>query len=249
MPHLACEMSATWRRRGATAEAEHLRATKGAHSSLLMAQPSSPLARDGAADTGQPPTRPIDTGQRLRILDHQVHRVDGGADGGAPEIVASTLKFFSLKVGLVDAGGEAPAYTLRAALVYEHGGAVEELSTTLEPALLGGEAVLKDGVASFKLRISVLSSLCQMKRFRVQVTCVERPELAPVATAPVRTITKLRRGPREPVAGREAEAEAGAGLLGAGAGGLGGRADEGGKRSLESLWDEVSTNGQVRHPH
>lgn len=143
-------------------------------------------------------------------------------------------------------GGRArPAYTLRAALVYEHGGAVEELSTTLEPALLGGEAVLKDGVASFKLRISVLSSLCQMKRFRVQVTCVERPELAPVATAPVRTITKLRRGPREPVAGREAEAEAGAGLLGAGAGGLGGRADEGGKRSLESLWDEVSTNGQL----
>lgn len=69
----------------------------------------------------------------------------------------------------------------------------EDVSATLEPPLLGGEAVLQDGVATFKLRITVLSSLCRGSRFRVQTYLDECPVLV-ATTSLMRTITKLRRG-------------------------------------------------------
>jgi len=112
--------------------------------------------------------------------------------------VMSTLRKFSLRVGLRDEA-HAPSpledgLRLAATLVFENGDAVTERSQTLEPPLLGGEAVLERGEACFELRITVLSSLCRGNKFCVLVAAADRPELR-VRTGPMRTITKLYRTP------------------------------------------------------
>jgi|LauGreDrversion2_2_1035103.scaffolds.fasta_scaffold25455_1 hypothetical protein len=149
----------------------------------------------------------------LHILQHDVHRLDNAMDG-TPENVMSTLRYFILRVGIFEGDGATPTdaedgLRLKATLVYEQNGSrVEELSATLEPPLLGGEAIIDHGIAAFKLRITVLSSLCRGNRFRVQVTCAERSDFD-VYTAPIRTITKLRRPP-----GKKAAAKAAAAAMG-----------------------------------
>jgi len=127
-------------------------------------------------------------------------------------------------------------------------GAQEELSATLEPPLLGGDAILEDGIASFKLRITVLSSLCRANRFRVKVACAESPTLLVMST-PMRTITKLRRGPalkekEKALTGvkRGFELESLSAIV----------FDElddfrcgFAERTLDELWEEVSSNGSL----
>ena len=136
--------------------------------------------------------------RRLVVLEHEIHRLDDSPNG--PESVMSTLKGFVLRVGLQDTDGKLCDYqdglTLKATLRFENGRVVEDTSATHEPPLLGGEAILDKGEAVFKLRITVLSSLCRNNKFRVQITATARPDLF-VNTGPVRTITKLRRTPKD----------------------------------------------------
>jgi len=206
------------------------------------------------------------TSHRLRILQHDIHRLDETADG--MENVMSTLKGFTIRVGVFSNDGDMPLDTedgirLKAKLVYENGLDVEELSATLEPPLLGGTATLQNGTAVFKLRITVLSSLCRGNRFRVQIDS-EVAELN-VVTEPMRTITKLRRGPsnKKKDTATEVEPDSEGGL----------RPNSGLKRALElegflledfeaeaygvasaaladgrtlsELWDEVNSNGSL----
>lgn len=138
-------------------------------------------------------------GAQLRIETHQVHRMDGD------ELIVSTLKDINVSVAVVDEHDEiiraAPAMEVAAHLIYESGQPVEQMDRH-QPVMRGGSGVtLEDGVAAFKLRLNVLSSLRQNQRFRVLFTCVH-DELGKleVITSAMRTITKLHRGPREPAA-------------------------------------------------
>jgi len=131
---------------------------------------------------------------RLAIVQHEIHRTDRAGEEDE-EYVMSTLKAFVLRVSVQSDNNDAfDGKQLKATLIYENGYIVEEVSATLEPPLLGGEALIENGVASFKLKITVLSSLCRSSRFRVQVTAVDSPDLT-VVTSPMRTITKLHRRP------------------------------------------------------
>jgi len=166
-------------------------------------------------DTGQK-TKKLDTGQlvsdqlvpfvtadeSLAIAHHEIHRVDE-----PDELIISTLKYFQLHCEVQSMAGDLLYHldgkTLVADLLYEDGNKVEDLSVTFEPPLLGDggacppKALIEGGCASFKLRITVLSSLCQKRLFRVRITSDERPELC-VLSKTVKTITKLRRSVRDP---------------------------------------------------
>lgn len=159
-----------------------------------------------AIDTGQDALA-LDTGQdvsdelllsQLVVRKHEIHRKDELADGES-ELVTSTLKYFHIDVALVDLEGAAVPFAdgarVHATLVYEDGGVVEEVSASLEPPLLGGDAQLEGGCASFRLRVTVLTSLCQCRKFRVHIALESRPEIF-VLTREFKTITKLRRGSR-----------------------------------------------------
>ena len=161
-----------------------------------------------ALDTGQLLLDAHDTGQKresLVVAFHEVHRIDGASEGER-ELVTSTLKYFELHVACQDSETAQPLFhrdgtTLVAAPVYEDGTPVLETSATGEPPLLasaGGppKAVIEGGVALFKLRLTVLSSLCNKRSFAIHVTAEGAPHLA-VTTACVKTITKLKRTPRE----------------------------------------------------
>jgi hypothetical protein len=138
----------------------------------------------------------------INIGYHEIHRIDANGETGEDEFVISTLKYFQLHASLQDISGErVPALdgtSLTAVLRYEDEGDVEELSVTGEPALLGGQAVLEGGVAKFKLRVTVLSSLCGKRNFRVKVVATCLPELAPIESQAFKTITKLNRPTRKP---------------------------------------------------
>ena len=179
-------------------------------------------------DTGQQLCNDLDTGQHLgdddtalfsthdlvpfldvalAVTHQEIHRIDALADG-EKELVMSTLKAFQLRIAVQSAAGklvrDLDGMVLRATLLYEDGQAVKELSATQEPPLLNGQALVENGIASFRMRITVLSSLCHARRFRVRIHAEHAPELATVTSA-VKTITKLRRGSRE---AREALREA-----------------------------------------
>jgi len=180
-------------------------------------------------DTGQQLCDDLDTGQHLADADaaaflsshdlvpfldltlavthHEIHRIDTLGEGER-ELVMSTLKAFQLRVAVQSAAGkivrDLDGMVLRATLIYEDGQTVKELSATQEPPLLNGQAIVEDGVASFRMRITVLSSLCHARRFRLRIHAEHAPDLSAVTSA-LKTITKLRRGPREP---REALREA-----------------------------------------
>lgn len=151
-------------------------------------------------DTGQLDEDVLDTGQ-LAVTFHEIHRIDPQEQGGN-ELVTSTLKYFSLHVAVQNEFEELRFHldgtSLVASLVYENGEVVEELSVTKEPPLLAtaGEcpprATIEGGTAQFRLRITVLSSLCGKQNFAVRVKSVSHPELT-VQTAAVKTITKLHR--------------------------------------------------------
>jgi len=186
---------------------------------------------------------------RLEVASLEIHRVDNAGEENEEQIM-STLKAFSLRVAVMD--GEAisscaDGMHLWASLLYEDNNVVEETSVTGEPALLNRDAKVENGVASFRLRITVLSSLCCSNRFRVLVSSAEDPKLSVITDRAVKTITKLRRTPKgtsSPLAGakharewdmEELEAELLSNELG----------ESIGKRGLDDLWDEVNTNAAL----
>jgi len=210
-------------------------------------------------DTGQAAFRIDEEHLTLGIISHDIHRIDEAADGSI-ENVMSTLKAFVLRIGLFDGDISEPTraedgLSLTASLVYDDGQPVEELSVTQEPPLLASAVTLANGVATFKLRITVLTTLCRGNKFRVKIVAPERPELA-VATAPMRTITKLRRPLKdkreatklEPscslLAGTKRSSELDECLLGHLE-----RLDELeaslSPQSLNDLWDEVNSNSSL----
>ena len=141
----------------------------------------------------------------LVITFHEIHRTDE-VDQADSEQIMSTLRYFSLHLAVQDEAGDLQYHLdgtpLLASLLYDNDLPVEVQSATHEPALLaaGGQSppktIIEGGVAVLRLRITVLSSLCNKHHFKVKVASLEHPELS-VTTAPVKTITKLFRGPRE----------------------------------------------------
>lgn len=131
---------------------------------------------------------------KLEVLELQAHRVEQTENGD--DRVVSTQKPFTLKVALLNGDGTLvdndARIALKATLLYENGRVVEALN---EPTLLGGDALLERGLATFsKLQIRVLSSQRQLQRFRVHVcahACAHHPELS-VISGPLRTLTKIR---------------------------------------------------------
>lgn len=130
---------------------------------------------------------------RLAILEHSVHKIKDD------DLIVSTLRPFSLVVGLYE-GGELhdvhEPMQAEAQLLYENGLPVPTLPG--KPAMTGEVEMMTHGRASFRLRLNVLSSQREAKRFRVRV------HVAPAAAAgeltvisePMRTITKLNRAPQ-----------------------------------------------------
>ena len=158
-------------------------------------------------DTGQLLDAAAETigDKALAVTFHEIHREDEG-ESGEREMITSTLKYFSLHMAVQspvtgDLLFDFDGTTLIASLVYDNGELVTDVSATLEPPLLAAagecppKAVVEGGVATFRLRITVLSSLCNKHNFCVRVTSQEFPELS-ATTAAVKTITKLRRGVR-----------------------------------------------------
>ena len=149
-----------------------------------------------------------DTASSLVVTRQERHRVDTATEGGTDDVL-STLKYFHLEIELQDPSGASAGYDgsrLQAQLLYDDLSVCEELSVTKEPPILsGGEDVrLEAGRATLRLRITVLSSLCNKRNFVVRVFLEDHPTLEAFTTS-YKTITKLRRGSRgETVAAREA---------------------------------------------
>lgn len=164
------------------------------------------LTQDVAAEAGV--KLPADA--NLVITRHEIHREDQLAEGGT-ELITSTLKHFVLIVELRDGHGhpitEADGTAVHAMLLYEDTTVCEDLSVTMEPCLLSNTGTLDGGSAFFKLRVTVLTSLCQSRRFRVHVALAGREDVC-VVTAPFKTITKLRRTAKGSSAAAEAKREA-----------------------------------------
>lgn len=153
------------------------------------------MAHTTMFDTALVALPPLSDPAQLRIETHQVHRMDGD------ELIVSTLKDINVSVALVDERDEiihdAPGMAVAAHLIYESGQPVEQVDRH-QPVIRGGSGMMQDGVAAFKLRVNVLSSLRQNQRFRVLFTCAhDQLGKLEVITSAMRTITKLHRGPRE----------------------------------------------------
>lgn len=143
-------------------------------------------------------------GRRLKIIEHRVHKVEMRTkDNGEQEeeLIVSNLRPFTLKVGVHDQN-ESPildcSLPLRASLLYENGLPVRQTSNS-EPLLVGEtDVVALQGAATFKLRITSLSSHRDKQRFRIQVAPQEvevqlgEPNLC-VVTDPMKSVTKLGR--------------------------------------------------------
>ena len=142
---------------------------------------------------------------RLRVIEHGVHKLGIGPDG-SEEHVVSTLRPFTFSVGLYGTNGNGiemlienhEVVQLTANLLFENGQSVAMLPGS--PAMTGEIAMLAQGRAIFKIRLNVLSSQRDGQRFRIRVMPSEgsRP-IQGVVSEPVRTITKLHRGPRLPL--------------------------------------------------
>ena len=111
------------------------------------------------------------------------------------------LRPFTLKVGVHDAADNPMldcSLPLRASLLYENGLPVKQTSTS-EPLLVGEtDVVALQGSATFKLRITSLSSHRDKQRFRIQVAPQDvELQLGEVnlcvVTDPMKSVTKLGR--------------------------------------------------------
>jgi len=144
------------------------------------------------------------SGRRLKILEHRVHKVElrtKETGEQEEELVVSNLRPFTLKVGVHDHLDQPMidcSLPLRASLLYENGLPVKQTSTS-EPLLVGEtDVVALQGAATFKLRITSLSSHRDKQRFRIQVAPqdvevqMREPGLC-VVTDPMKSVTKLGR--------------------------------------------------------
>jgi len=155
-------------------------------------------------------TAVISAGRKLKILEHRVHKVEVRTkenDEPEEELVVSNLRPFMLKVGVHD-HLDMPildcSLPLRAALLYENGLPVKQTSSS-EPLLVGEtDVVALQGAATFKLRITSLSSHRDKQRFRIQVAPQDHdllgtePQLC-VVTDPMKSVTKLGRATAPPL--------------------------------------------------
>ena len=146
----------------------------------------------------------VPTGRRLKILEHRVHKVEMRTKETGEqeeELVVSNLRPFTLKVGVHDHLDQPIldcSLPLRASLLYENGLPVKQTSTS-EPLLVGEtDVVALQGAATFKLRITSLSSHRDKQRFRIQVA-PQDVELQLnegglcIVTDPMKSVTKLGR--------------------------------------------------------
>uniref|UniRef100_A0A7S2CH94 Uncharacterized protein n=1 Tax=Haptolina brevifila TaxID=156173 RepID=A0A7S2CH94_9EUKA len=149
-------------------------------------------------------------GRSLKILEHHVHKVEMRTKENGEqeeELVVSNLRPFTLKVGVHDASEEPMldcSLPLRASLLYENGMPVKQTSSS-EPLLVGEtDVVALQGAATFKLRITSLSSHRDKQRFRIQVAPqdvelhLNEPNLC-VVTDPMKSVTKLGRAAGGPL--------------------------------------------------
>ena len=131
----------------------------------------------------------------LRIKEHTVHRCDPCGDN--TDYVISTLKDFSLGIELIDGAGQVlhthEPITLTAELVYESGKEVEQVGGVPNIVVLSGGGLVHEGRTTWKLKVSVLSSLRTQQRFRLLISAPDEHSIAPVHTQPFRTLTKLYR--------------------------------------------------------
>ena len=137
-----------------------------------------------------------DTPRLLRINEHTVHRCD--PCGNNTDYVISTLKDFALGVELVDGAGVVHTHepiTLTLQLVYESGKEVEQVGG-LPTSWLCRVAASCTRAATWRLKVSVLSSLRNQQRFRLLISAPDEHSIAPVHTQPFRTLTKLYRPPK-----------------------------------------------------
>jgi len=164
----------------------------------------APAPVSAVVPTQRQSTAVVLSGRKLKILEHRVHKVEmrhqesGEAE---EELVVSNLRPFTLKVGVHDAL-DMPildcALPLRASLLYENGLPVKQTSSS-EPLLVGEtDVVALQGAATFKLRITSLSSQRDKSRFRIQVSpqdldVVQLEPLLCVVTDPMKSVTKLGR--------------------------------------------------------
>jgi len=144
------------------------------------------------------------SGRRLKILEHRVHKVEARTKENGEqeeELVVSNLRPFTVKVGVhdhLDQPLHDCSLPLRASLLYENGLPVKQTSTS-EPLLVGEtDVVALQGSATFKLRITSLSSHRDKQRFRIQVAPQDLElQLSEVnlcvVTDPMKSVTKLGR--------------------------------------------------------
>lgn len=178
----------------------------GADGPNVAATVPAPAAAPAAcsASGAHQSTAVVLSGRKLKILEHRVHKVEmrHQENGEAEEeLVVSNLRPFTLKVGVHDAL-DMPildcALPLRASLLYENGLPVKQTSSS-EPLLVGEtDVVALQGAATFKLRITSLSSHRDKQRFRIQVSpqdldVVQLEPLLCVVTDPMKSVTKLGR--------------------------------------------------------
>jgi hypothetical protein len=146
----------------------------------------------------------IPAGRRLKVLEHKVHKIEiHEKENGEveEEQVVSNLRPFTLKVGVTDHLDRPvldSSVPLRATLLYENGLPVQQASSS-EPLIVGETSVVAlHGTATFKLRITSLSSHRDKQRFRIQVepqdaeVALQEPHLI-VVTQPMKSVTKLGR--------------------------------------------------------
>jgi len=177
-------------------------AIASANSALMNA--NFPLVAAAPSTAASSSTAVVSTGRRLKILEHRVHKVESRTKENGEqeeELVVSNLRPFTLKVGVHDHRDQPLAdcsLPLRASLLYENGLPVRQTSTS-EPLLVGEtDVVALQGAATFKLRITSLSSHRDKQKFRIQVA----PQDADVqfteaglcvVTDPMKSVTKLGR--------------------------------------------------------
>mmetsp|Transcript_73137 Transcript_73137/g.122115 ORF Transcript_73137/g.122115 Transcript_73137/m.122115 type:complete len:288 (-) Transcript_73137:464-1327(-) len=178
--------------------------TGGPSAAPAAAAPAASSNHTAEAPACSSSTAVVLSGRKLKILEHRVHKVEMRTkDNGESEeeLVVSNLRPFTLKVGVHDAL-DMPildcSLPLRAALLYENGLPVKQTSSS-EPLLVGEtDVVALQGAATFKLRITSLSSHRDKQRFRIQVAPQEEelqrsePQLC-VVTDPMKSVTKLGR--------------------------------------------------------
>ena len=210
-------------RNGADAAAAAAASAASAHNALVSAPLPSASSQNSAMSSAV-----VVAGRRLKILEHRVHKVEARTKENGEqeeELVVSNLRPFTVKVGVFDHLDQPMhdcSLPLRATLLYENGLPVKQTSTS-EPLLVGEtDVVALQGSATFKLRITSLSSHRDKQRFRIQVAPQELElQLSEanlcVVTDPMKSVTKLGRNSQANAAAQNGSANGAGGAAPTGA--------------------------------